>query len=238
MTWQASGHIHAVGNDGRHYWGYGGDFGAWMYTHDENFCCNGLVSPDRTPHPGLNEVRKVYQDIEFELVGDNKLRIYNNTHDTDLSAFELNYYTARDGEHKMWVEGVELPRCPAGRSVDVAIDYATDDSFAEWTLTVMACFVELPELLLEGHIAAEEQFVLQPYRFEKALPEGKIEIEKSENWLAAFAGETGVLFNTANGRLERFVSGGRNLMSEMPEPWFWRAPTDNDWGEGILVEQY
>ncbi|MBR3893156.1 MAG: beta-galactosidase [Alistipes sp.] len=229
--------IDAVGNDGRHYWGYGGDFGAWMYTHDENFCCNGLVSPDRTPHPGLREVRKVYQDIEFELVGDKTLRIYNNTHDTDLSEFYLSYYTARDGEDKRWVEGVELPRCPAGRSVDVAIDYATDDSYAEWTLTVMACYIENPVhlygMLYEGHIAAEEQFVLQPYRFEKALPEGKIEIEKSENWLAAFAGDTGVLFNTANGRLERFVSGGRNLMSEMPEPWFWRAPTDNDWGEGL-----
>ena len=229
--------IDAVGRDGRHYWAYGGDFGAWMYTHDENFCCNGLVSPDRTPHPGLREVRKVYQDIEFELVDSKTLRIYNNTHDTDLSEFYLSYYTARDGEHKMWVEGVELPRCPAGRSVDVAIDYATDDSFAEWTLTVMACYTEIPVhlygKLYEGHIVAEEQFVLQPYRFEKALPEGKIEIERGEGWIVAHNGVTAVLFNTANGRLERFVSGGRNLMSEMPEPWFWRAPTDNDWGVSL-----
>lgn len=229
--------IDAVGNDGRHYWGYGGDFGAWMYTHDENFCCNGLVSPDRTPHPGLREVRKVYQDIEFELVDSKTLRIYNNTHDTDLSEFNLCYFTARDGEHKMWVEGVELPRCPAGRSVDVAIDYATDDSFAEWTLTVMACYTEIPVhlygMLYEGHIAAEEQFVLQPYTFPTGHPEGVIEIEKQDNWLAAFSGETGVLFNTSNGRLERYVSNGRNLMREMPEPWFWRAPTDNDWGEGM-----
>ena len=229
--------IDAVGNDGRHYWGYGGDFGAWMYTHDENFCCNGLVSPDRTPHPGLREVRKVYQDIEFELVDSKTLRIYNNTHDTDLSEFNLCYFTARDGEHKMWVEGVELPRCPAGRSVDVAIDYATDDSFAEWTLTVMACYTEIPVhlygMLYEGHIAAEEQFVLQPYTFPTGHPEGVIEIEKQDNWLAAFSGDTGVLFNTSNGRLERYVSNGRNLMREMPEPWFWRAPTDNDWGEGL-----
>ena len=70
--------IDAVGRDGRHYWAYGGDFGAWMYPHDENFCCNGLVLPDRTPHPGLYEVKKVYQDIEFELLDSGKLRIYNN----------------------------------------------------------------------------------------------------------------------------------------------------------------
>ena len=225
--------IDAVGRDGRHYWAYGGDFGAWMYTHDENFCCNGLVLPDRTPHPGLKEVRKVYQDIEFELVGDNNLRIYNNTHETDLSEFLLYYFTARDGEQQVWVEGVELPRCPAGKSVDVAIDYATDDSFAEWTLTVMACCNEKPELLNEGHIAAEEQFVLQPYRFPTMIPEGKIEIERGEGWIVAHNGVTAVQFNTRTGGLAGYVSDGRHLMKELPEPWFWRATTDNDWGVSL-----
>ena len=225
--------IDAVGRDGRHYWAYGGDFGAWMYTHDENFCCNGLVLPDRTPHPGLNEVRKVYQDIDFELVGDNTLRIYNNTHETDLSEFLLYYFTARDGEQQVWVEGVELPRCPAGKSVDVAIDYATDDSFAEWTLTVMACCNEKPELLNEGHIAAEEQFVLQPYRFPTMIPEGKIEIERGEGWIVAHNGVTAVQFNTRTGGLAGYVSDGRHLMKELPEPWFWRATTDNDWGVSL-----
>ena len=225
--------IDAVGRDGRHYWAYGGDFGAWMYTHDENFCCNGLVLPDRTPHPGLKEVRKVYQDIDFELVGDNKLRIYNNTHDTDLSEFLLYYFTARDGEQQVWVEGVELPRCPAGKSVDVAIDYVTDDSFAEWTLTVMACCKETPELLYEGHIAAEEQFVLQPYRFPTMMPEGKIEIERGDGWIVAHNGVTAVQFNTRTGGLAGYVSDGRHLMKELPEPWFWRATTDNDWGVSL-----
>lgn len=225
--------IDATGRDGRHYWAYGGDFGAWMYTHDENFCCNGLVLPDRTPHPGLNEVRKVYQDIDFELVGDNKLRIYNNTHETDLSEFFLCYLTARDGEQQVWVEGVKLPRCPAGKSVDVAIDYTTDDSFAEWTLTVLACLRGLPNFLHESNIVAEEQFVLQPYSFPTAHPEGKIEIERGENWIAAYVGHTGALFHTGNGRLMRYVSEGRDLMKELPEPWFWRAMTDNDWGEGL-----
>ena len=229
--------IDAVGRDGRHYWAYGGDFGAWMYTHDENFCCNGLVLPDRTPHPGLNEVRKVYQDIEFELVGDNKLRIYNNTHDTDLSEFLLYYFTSRDGEPQVWVEGVELPRCPAGKSVDVAIDYSTDDSLAEWTLTVMACYTENPVhlygMLYEGHIAAEEQFVLQPYTFPTTLPDGKIEIEKGEGWIVAHNGVTAVQFSTRTGGLAGYVSNGRHLMKELPEPWFWRATTDNDWGVSL-----
>lgn len=225
--------IDATGRDGRHYWAYGGDFGAWMYTHDENFCCNGLVSPDRTPHPGLNEVRKVYQDLEFELVDDKRLRVYNNMHDTDLSEFSLWYDVCRNGVNVSSVEEVECPRCPVGGSVDMPIEYAIDDSDAEWTLTVYACCNEKPELLNERHIVAEEQFVLQPYSFPTACPEGKIEVERGDGWIAAYVGQTGAMFHTGNGRLMRYVSEGRDIMKELPEPWFWRAMTDNDWGEGL-----
>jgi beta-galactosidase len=48
---------------GRDFWAYGGDLGGWQYTHDENFCLNGLVWPNRTPHPGLMEVKRFYQNI-------------------------------------------------------------------------------------------------------------------------------------------------------------------------------
>ena len=52
--------------DGKIFWAYGGDFpGSENYHSDENFCCNGLVAPDRTPHPGLSEVKKTYQYIHF-----------------------------------------------------------------------------------------------------------------------------------------------------------------------------
>ena len=51
--------------NGRAYWAYGGDFGAGQLQNDQNFCANGLVAADRSPHPGIYEVKKVYQDIIF-----------------------------------------------------------------------------------------------------------------------------------------------------------------------------
>jgi beta-galactosidase len=75
--------------------------------------------------------------------------------------------------------------------------------------------------------------VLQPYHFPKALPEGELEVEKGEGWVVAYAGDTGILFNTRTGAVSRYVSAGRDLMAQLPEPWFWRAMTDNDWGEGF-----
>ena len=45
------------------FWAYGGDFGPEGIASDDNFCCNGLVTPDRQGHPGLQEVKHVYQYI-------------------------------------------------------------------------------------------------------------------------------------------------------------------------------
>src|SRR6185436_5090266 len=45
------------------FFAYGGDFGPKDVPSDDNFCCNGLVTPDREPHPGLLEVAHVYQNV-------------------------------------------------------------------------------------------------------------------------------------------------------------------------------
>ncbi|HLO37457.1 MAG TPA: glycoside hydrolase family 2 TIM barrel-domain containing protein, partial [Lacibacter sp.] len=50
---------------GNIFWAYGGDLGSYNLHNDENFCSNGLIAANRTPHPGLFEVKKVYQDILF-----------------------------------------------------------------------------------------------------------------------------------------------------------------------------
>jgi beta-galactosidase len=45
------------------YWAYGGDFGD--QPNDAQFCCNGLVFPDRSPHPALAEAKAVMAPLEF-----------------------------------------------------------------------------------------------------------------------------------------------------------------------------
>ena len=50
---------------GEEHWGYGGDFGE--KCHNYTFCLNGLVFPDRTPHPALYEVKHVNQPIACAL---------------------------------------------------------------------------------------------------------------------------------------------------------------------------
>ncbi len=75
---------------GREYYAYGGDFGENMPS-DGNFCINGLVAPDRKPHPQLAEVRKVYQPIKIEAVDLDSLqfRIINRFDFSNLEDYTL-----------------------------------------------------------------------------------------------------------------------------------------------------
>ena len=86
---------------GREFYAYGGDFGENMPS-DGNFCINGLVGPDRKPHPQLAEVRKVYQPIKIEVVDWDslKFRIINHFDFSNLNEYTLLYRLRTDVAHE------------------------------------------------------------------------------------------------------------------------------------------
>ncbi|MBR6132664.1 MAG: hypothetical protein IKQ20_12510 [Bacteroidales bacterium] len=83
------------------YYAYGGDFGENMPS-DGNFCINGLVDPDRKPHPQLAEVRKVYQPVKIEMVDPEGLRfrIINRFDFSNLEEYTLLYRLRTDVAHE------------------------------------------------------------------------------------------------------------------------------------------
>ena len=89
---------------GREFYAYGGDFGENMPS-DGNFCINGLVDPDRKPHPQLAEVRKVYQPIKIEAVNLEKLqfRIINRFDFSNLEEYSLVCWLRPDIAHEWTV---------------------------------------------------------------------------------------------------------------------------------------
>lgn len=63
FVWEWCDHAPAIGKNaqGRQQYRYGGDFGEVL--HDGNFCADGLVSSDRTPHTGLLEYKNVLRPL-------------------------------------------------------------------------------------------------------------------------------------------------------------------------------
>ena len=74
------------------FWAYGGDFGD--KPNDGPFCINGLIAPDRTPHPHYYEVQYVYQPLKF-VYEDGNVRIINRDFFTDVDEYEMTYDTIR-----------------------------------------------------------------------------------------------------------------------------------------------
>lgn len=80
--------------DDDEYWAYGGDFGDM--PNDGSFVINGLIAPDRTPHPHYYEVKHVYQPVHFDLLDYDKntgvahVKVTNRDFFTDLSEYDYS----------------------------------------------------------------------------------------------------------------------------------------------------
>ena len=74
--------------NGREYYTYGGDYGV-NAPSDGNFLCNGIVNPDRTPHPAMAEVKYAHQNIGFEAIdlANGLFRVTNRFYFTNLKKY-------------------------------------------------------------------------------------------------------------------------------------------------------
>ena len=216
-------------------WGYGGDFGASDYHSDDNFCCNGLVTPDRKPHPGLWEVKKVYQLIKFTKfdAATGKLTIANRYCFTNLKDFKFHWslqkngVEVRNGDFDCSLEPLKTTE------VQLPKDIASNLSNDEYVLNISAQTRNEKPLVAANHTLATEQFNLRAYDFAKNAPqEGKVNFKEDENVVSAKVADYEFLFNKKRGYVQSYTYQGRSLWNSAPQPYFWRAATDNDLGAG------
>ena len=98
---------------------YGGDFGD--QPNDGPFCINGLVGPDRVPHPHYYEVQHVYQPLTFVRDADDQIRIINRDQFTAPDEYDITRDTVTvDGERLLNVAArlkADQPWAPKGFAV-------------------------------------------------------------------------------------------------------------------------
>lgn len=224
---------------GRKYWAYGGDMGSQNYTNDDNFCHNGLVWPDRTPHPGAFEVKKVYQDILFEAV-DIKNGIIEITNDfgfTNLNQYNFKYQILENG--KIIKEGtmnvalnpkskkqfkIDLPKLQSKESV-------------EYLLNVFAYTKTGSEMLPQNFEIAREQFVIESDKyFAKAEETNPSKIQDEKEAFVLSSDNVTVKISKTTGLISYYSLKGEEYFKQYPEPNFWRAPTDNDIGNKMQIK--
>lgn len=119
--------------DGGEWFAYGGDFGE--IDHDGRFVCDGLVSPDRVPHPLLAELAALTQPVAVERLDDGSLRVSNRRWFSDLSDLTVRWTLAVD-EVRVAGGRLELPTIAAQSSVVVPSPAPPPGRTGRATLTV------------------------------------------------------------------------------------------------------
>jgi len=227
-------------DDGEEYYAYGGDYGEVGSYSDGNFCCNGLVGPDRTPHPALYEVKKVYQYVGFAAadLGRGLVSIINKYDFTNLSLFNINWEVYANGvlHGSGYLSPLDLE---PGDTTTVEIPWGeiTPIPGTEYHLNIYASRADEWGIIPQDHIYASEQFLL-PF-FSNSMPEEEVKLAlldlRSEGTDLTVAGEGfSVVFDMSAGLMKSYLAGGRELLLSGPVPDFWRPPTDNDYGNGMV----
>ncbi len=221
--------------NGKTYWAYGGDFGAGHLQNDENFCANGLVASDRSPHPGIYEVKKVYQDIIFKDVDWKKgtVLVQNNFSFSDLSQYLFKWELLKNGI-VVQIDTFSVNLQPSTEA-QVNLQLGTISETDEMMLNVYALTRTATAAIPAAHEVAREQFGGSSQQFfsQNHLSSGILVISKTENSINFTSGTISGSFNIKLGKISAYQSGNQSLINTFPEPYFWRAPTDNDFGSQI-----
>ena len=219
--------------DAQKYCGYGGDFGAVHLHHDANFCLNGIVNPDRTPHPGLQELKKVYQNILFSDIDwkKGKVKISNEYFFTNLNHFKIDWELFKEGENfasgSLGVLDIEPETSKEVQLNLPELDFSNN----EYTLNFLATtHKELP-LLFKGFPLAKEQFITGKYSSQfKENSKETISVSTTENDIVFKSEAITASFDKDSGELSNLDYGNGNIILKGITPNFWRATTDNDFG--------
>ncbi|KAH9697963.1 Lactase [Citrus sinensis] len=225
--------------DGTKHWAYGGDFGDT--PNDLNFCLNGLLWPDRTPHPALHEVKYVYQAIKVSLKK-GTLKISNTNFFETTQGLEFSWVAHGDG-YKLGFGILSLPLIKPHSNYEIELKSSpwyslwNSCSAEEIFLTVTAKLMNSTRWAEAGHVISTAQVQLPSKR--ERLPHvirtgdaiilqenlgNTIQLSHQNSWQ--------IKFDIQTGAVESWKVEGVSVMKRGIFPCFWRAPTDNDKGGG------
>ena len=223
--------------NGREYWAYGGDFGVDMPS-DGNFLCNGIIAPDRTPHPAMTEVKYAYQNVGFEAIdlASGKFLIKNRFYFTNLRKHQINYAVKANG--KVIRKGKTFLDIEPQSSQEFNVNLAglQAKTGTEYFVNFWVTTTE-PEILIPaGHEIASEQFRLpiEPLAIAEHKASGKTNVTTEGDEVKVSSSKMQFVFNKKSGLVTSYKVNGTEYFSEGfgIQPNFWRAPNDNDYGNG------
>ena len=226
-------------SNGVEYWAYGGDFGKEFTENDSNFCANGLIAADRSLNPHIKEVKKVYQPIRFK--SDNlkrgRVKVTNDFDFINLSDYTFSWFIK--GDSKIVASGrLGTLDLEAGetRTLTFNLSSIRPKLGVRYFLTVQAKTKYKKPLIPKDYLVAWDQFELPIYKESKAQDPSNltsINLFKNELNTEVYGKGFKVIFNHEMGQLSEYEINGLSIIKKPIKTNFWRAPNDNDLGNGM-----
>lgn len=202
------------------FWAYGGDFGDM--PNDGAFVINGLLAPDRTPHPHYYEVKHIYQPLHFEKIDNTHVRVINRNWFTSIDEYDysVRFFDEIDGES----DQIQLSK-PDENGILTIPEHSYGSPF-KYVMTVCA---SLPHSTLwadKGFTVAYDQFVhIDDYLARPFIMEDyakRIKPRKALEYLE----KGGFSFDSLSA-LVGWIYQGREVLAGPLEPYFWKPANDN-----------
>jgi beta-galactosidase len=244
--WLAAEDIETIGEaPGGHYFAYGGAFGPADTPSDENFCMNGVVSADRTPHPALAAIKRAQQYIHVRpvqlLQGEppeplrSVLEIENEHDFTNLQEIAVGRWRVRADDQLVGEGSLGALDIGPHAKGEVSLDLPplTPEPGVEYWLELTFLLKSDTPWARAGHELAWEQLAL-PIEVKATnlatagLPE--LEVVGGPSAVEVRGPGFSVGFDPMTGLLSSLKRGDVEILAGPLHPHFWRAPIDNDRG--------
>ena len=237
FVWEWCDHSVYMGKtpEGRDKYFYGGDWGD--VHNDGNFCMDGLVYPDRTPHTGLLELRNVLRPVRLVSGKGQNFTFRNMLDFTDLAGrIGIAYEIRRDGE--TIGEGIFADlSCKPHKTVSVTIPEEIPEDYRVSVLfRYLNLLTDCPDYL-------PDEFGFDQYLVPVATVDVDIESEKAPK--ATDLGTVLVIegdcfryeYDKTKAAFTKLVNNNKSYINAPMSINIWRAPTDNDRSQRLEWEK-
>lgn len=222
--------------NGQPFYAYGGDFGKDAPS-DANFLCNGIVNPDRNPHPAMQEVKYAYQNVGIEMIdaAAGKFKVTNRFYFTNLKDYQIAYKVTANN---MMIRGgkVVLDIEPQGtKELTVNVQGLKARKDTEYFVTFTVTSLKAQPLVPVGFTVAGEQFRLPIDPIKTSFVNGSaMKMEENGNIITLTGNNLTFVFDKSKGIVTSYKFSGTEYIQNGfgLQPNFWRAPNDNDYGNG------
>ena len=238
FVWEWCDHAiaHGTAENGKTRYYYGGDHGETI--HDGNFCVDGLVYPDRTPHTGLLEYKNVYRPVRVVSYDqkNGQIVLHNYMDFDNLKDYvDISYEMTQDG---LTVEKGKLANVVAAPHSDAEVELKLQvPNTGKVYLKLIYRLKKQMPLLEQGYelgfdemkLANEDDRNRQAVKWmeqEKAI--GTINVKENDRQIVLQAKDFTYVLDKRTGLFEDMQFAGRSYMNHPMELNIWRAPTDND----------